>query len=44
MKVILITGGSGGIGASTAIQCAARGMGVILTCHHHADAAGGHPI
>jgi len=39
MKVILITGGSGGIGASTAIQCAARGMGVVLTYHRHPKAA-----
>lgn len=39
MKVILITGGSSGIGASTALHCAARGMGVILTWHHHPQAA-----
>jgi len=31
MKVIVITGGSRGIGASTAIECARRGYGVILT-------------
>ncbi len=39
MKVILVTGGSSGIGASTAVQCAARGMGVVLTYHNHATAA-----
>ena len=39
MKVILVTGGSSGIGASTAIQCAARGMGVVLTYHNHPEAA-----
>lgn len=39
MKVILITGGSTGIGASTAIECAAKGMGVILTWHRHPEAA-----
>lgn len=31
MGVIVITGGSRGIGASAAMQCAKRGMGVILT-------------
>jgi NAD(P)-dependent dehydrogenase (short-subunit alcohol dehydrogenase family) len=31
MSVIVITGGSRGIGASAALQCARRGMGVILT-------------
>ena len=39
MKVILITGGSTGIGASTAVECAAKGMGVILTWHRHPEAA-----
>ncbi len=39
MKVILITGASSGIGASTALECAARGMGVILTWHRHPHAA-----
>ncbi|MCX0500259.1 SDR family NAD(P)-dependent oxidoreductase [Erwinia billingiae] len=37
MNVVLITGGSSGIGASTAIECAARGMGVILTYHRHPE-------
>lgn len=33
MKIIVITGGSRGIGASTALQCAKKGFGVILTYH-----------
>ncbi|SFQ15547.1 NAD(P)-dependent dehydrogenase, short-chain alcohol dehydrogenase family [Variovorax sp. OK605] len=40
MSVIVITGGSRGIGASAAIQCARRGMGVILTWNSQPDAAG----
>lgn len=39
MKVIVITGGSRGIGASTAIQCAELGMGVILTYKNQPEAA-----
>ncbi len=39
MRVIVITGGSRGIGASTAIQAARRGMGVILTYKGNAAAA-----
>jgi NAD(P)-dependent dehydrogenase (short-subunit alcohol dehydrogenase family) len=31
MNVIVITGGSRGIGAAAAIEVAKRGMGVILT-------------
>jgi NAD(P)-dependent dehydrogenase (short-subunit alcohol dehydrogenase family) len=31
VKIVLITGGSRGIGASAAMQCARRGMGVVLT-------------
>jgi NAD(P)-dependent dehydrogenase (short-subunit alcohol dehydrogenase family) len=31
MKIVIITGGSRGLGASTAIHCAKRGMGVIIT-------------
>lgn len=31
MGVIVITGGSRGIGAGTALECARRGMGVIIT-------------
>ncbi len=39
MKMVIITGGSRGIGASTAKICAARGMGVILTYNSNPAAA-----
>ena len=39
MNVIVITGGSRGIGAATAIEVAKRGMGAILTYNTNADAA-----
>ncbi|AWY44224.1 SDR family NAD(P)-dependent oxidoreductase [Pseudomonas putida] len=39
MSVIVITGGSRGIGASTAEHCARRGMGVILTYKSNVEAA-----
>jgi NAD(P)-dependent dehydrogenase (short-subunit alcohol dehydrogenase family) len=39
MNVIIITGASRGIGASTAVQAAKRGMGVILTYNSHAEGA-----
>ncbi|RON57810.1 SDR family NAD(P)-dependent oxidoreductase [Pseudomonas frederiksbergensis] len=39
MSVIVITGGSRGIGACTAELCARRGMGVILTYKSNADSA-----
>jgi len=39
MAVIVITGGSRGIGASAAEHCALKGMGVILTYNSNADAA-----
>ncbi|RAS32076.1 SDR family NAD(P)-dependent oxidoreductase [Paraburkholderia bryophila] len=39
MGVIVITGGSRGIGASTALECAKRGFGVILTYKSDVDAA-----
>lgn len=39
MGVIVITGGSRGIGASTAIEAARRGMGVILTYKGNFEAA-----
>lgn len=39
MSVIVITGGSRGIGASAAEHCARRGMGVILTYQTNAQAA-----
>tara|TARA_R110002124_G_scaffold1797_17_gene11576 strand:+ start:33631 stop:34344 length:714 start_codon:yes stop_codon:yes gene_type:complete len=54
MKVVIITGGSRGIGASTARLCAAKGMGVILTYNSNPEAvetvvtaiaaAGGTPV
>lgn len=39
MSVIVITGGSRGIGASTAEHCARRGLGVILTYKSNVEAA-----
>lgn len=39
MRVILITGGSRGIGASTALLCARLGLGIILTYRQDIDAA-----
>lgn len=39
MSVVIITGGSRGIGASTAVQAAKRGMGVIVTYNSHAAGA-----
>ena len=39
MGVIVITGGSRGIGASTAELCAQRGMGIILTYNSNPEAA-----
>jgi NAD(P)-dependent dehydrogenase (short-subunit alcohol dehydrogenase family) len=41
MSVVLITGGSRGIGAATALACARRGIGVILTYNSNPDAAAG---
>ncbi|WP_431258696.1 SDR family NAD(P)-dependent oxidoreductase [Roseateles chitinivorans] len=38
-KVIVITGGSRGIGAKTALEAARRGLGVILTYNANPDAA-----
>ena len=35
MKIVIITGGSRGLGRSAAQQCASRGMGVILTYNSH---------
>lgn len=40
MNIIVITGGSRGIGAAAAIEIAQRGMGVILTYNTNAGAAG----
>lgn len=39
MSIVIITGGSRGLGASAAIHCARRGMGVILTYNANSDAA-----
>lgn len=39
MQVIVITGGSRGIGASAARACADRGMGIILTYNSQREAA-----
>lgn len=39
MKVAIITGGSRGIGRSTALHVARRGMGVILTYNTHREEA-----
>jgi NAD(P)-dependent dehydrogenase (short-subunit alcohol dehydrogenase family) len=39
VTIVIITGGSRGIGAATAIACARRGMGVILTYNNNPGAA-----
>jgi NAD(P)-dependent dehydrogenase (short-subunit alcohol dehydrogenase family) len=39
MTIAIITGGSRGLGRSSALQCAARGTGVILTYNSHPDGA-----
>lgn len=39
MTIAIITGASRGLGRSTALQCAARGSGVILTYNSHPDGA-----
>ncbi|MET0498937.1 MAG: SDR family oxidoreductase [Steroidobacteraceae bacterium] len=39
MSIVIITGASRGIGASTALQAAKRGMGVILTYNSHVAGA-----
>ncbi len=39
MKIVIVTGGSRGIGASTARMCAAKGIGVILTYNSNPEAA-----
>ncbi|MCX5496954.1 SDR family oxidoreductase [Kaistia dalseonensis] len=39
MSIVIITGGSRGLGASIAVQCAKRGMGVILTYNSNRRAA-----
>lgn len=35
MKIVIITGGSRGLGASTTIECARNGMGVIVTYNNN---------
>lgn len=37
MSVVVVTGGSAGIGQSTALELARRGHGVILTWHSHPE-------
>jgi NAD(P)-dependent dehydrogenase (short-subunit alcohol dehydrogenase family) len=39
MGIVIITGGSRGIGATTALACARRGMGVVLTYNSNPDSA-----
>ncbi|WP_319447207.1 MULTISPECIES: SDR family NAD(P)-dependent oxidoreductase [unclassified Mycobacterium] len=39
MSIVIITGGSRGIGAATALACAQRGMGVILTYNSNPESA-----
>ncbi|ACO79403.1 Short-chain dehydrogenase/reductase SDR protein [Azotobacter vinelandii CA] len=39
MRTIVVTGGSRGISASTALECARRGLGVILTYKNNPEAA-----
>lgn len=39
MSVVVVTGGSRGIGSSVALDCARRGMGVILTYNKSPDSA-----
>ena len=39
MSIVIITGGSRGLGASVAVHCAKRGMSVILTYNSNPDAA-----
>ena len=39
MKIVIITGGSRGLGRSAALQCAERGLGVIVTYNSHPEGA-----
>lgn len=39
MKIVIVTGSSRGLGASTALACAGRGMGVIVTYNSHLEEA-----
>ncbi|WP_343742968.1 SDR family oxidoreductase [Herbaspirillum huttiense] len=38
-NIVVITGGSRGIGAATALECARRGLGVVLTYNHQVGRA-----
>ncbi|OCJ07784.1 3-oxoacyl-ACP reductase [Rhizobium sp. AC27/96] len=39
MKIVIVTGSSRGIGASTALECAKRGMGVVVTYNGNPEKA-----
>lgn len=39
MKIVIVTGSSRGLGASTALECAKRGMGVIVTYNSNPEKA-----
>ncbi|ALM84476.1 SDR family NAD(P)-dependent oxidoreductase [Bordetella sp. N] len=39
MKIVIVTGSSRGIGASTSLECARRGMGVIVTYNSNPEKA-----
>jgi len=39
MKIVIVTGSSRGLGASTALECAKRGMGVIVTYNRNPEKA-----
>jgi len=39
MKIVIVTGGSRGLGASTALECAKRGMGVVVTYNRNPEKA-----
>jgi NAD(P)-dependent dehydrogenase (short-subunit alcohol dehydrogenase family) len=39
MKIVIVTGSSRGLGASTALECARRGMGVVVTYHSNREKA-----
>lgn len=39
MKIVIVTGSSRGIGASTALECARRGMGVVVTYNSNPEKA-----
>lgn len=40
MRIVIITGSSRGLGASAALKCAERGMGVIVTYNNNPKSAG----